>query len=44
MGDDQNNPPRYQRGRDRWIRYLFPLSFLLIFAFTLRIDSLKILL
>ena len=34
MGDDQNNPPRYQRGRDRWIRYLFPLAFLLIFAFT----------
>ena len=34
MGYDQNNPRSYQRRRLRWITFLFPLAFLLIFAFT----------
>jgi len=34
MGYDQNNPRSYQRRRHRWITFLFPLAFLLIFAFT----------
>jgi len=34
MGYDQNNPRRYQRRKRRWIIFLFPLAFLLIFAFT----------
>jgi hypothetical protein len=34
MGYDQNNPRWYQRRKRRWIIFLFPLAFLLIFAFT----------
>jgi Short C-terminal domain len=34
MRYDQNNQRSYQRKRRRWIIFLFPLVFLLIFAFT----------